>query len=391
MIIKIHRFLGIVLVFFVLVLSVTGTLLQHAEDFKIRQTYASSTFAKNVYGIKPCVISSAPISSKWISICNNNLYFEEKRIVNNITTLRAAFKKNDNYVILYDGHIITVSSSGEIIDLGHTETPKNVKISLEENILPGNLKKDKIENFLIFDEKNGSSIFECIRKARSNIKMVRTAVTLEVWNAVNSTFHDIEKFSEKKYSSRDLPGIIDFVKSRVNLIRGTIQNTQLIDDTFDFLSIGTYVERADFTARIIDVKYFILLPSSNYVGSQIDNFQWTLMLRSVSAYRGFKQTYGNNGVNHINIIEFLILDMTCPRSLMFSLDKISSHLTNLKKIYKKNSKAEEEISLIVKKFKKLSAKKILNIGLHEFLLEFIRKLYSVNSNLQNNYFFGKEK
>ena len=254
-----------------------------------------------------------------------------------------------------------------------------------------NFKKDKIENFLIFDEKNGSSIFECIRKARSNIKMVRTAVTLEVWNAVNSTFHDIEKFSEKKYSSRDLPGIIDFVKSRVNLIRGTIQNTQLIDDTFDFLSIGTYVERADFTARIIDVKYFILLPSSNYVGSQIDNFQWTLMLRSVSAYRGFKQTYGNNGVNHINIIEFLILDMTCPRSLMFSLDKISSHLTNLKKIYKKNSKAEEEICLIVKKFKKLSAKKILNIGLHEFLLEFIRKLYSVNSNLQNNYFFGKEK
>ena len=141
MIIKIHRFLGIVLVFFVLILSVTGTLLQHAEDFKIRQTYASSTFAKNVYGIKPCVISSAPISSKWISICNNNLYFEEKRIVNNITTLRAAYKKNDNYVILYDGHIITVSSSGEIIDLGHTETPKNVKISLKENILPGNLKK----------------------------------------------------------------------------------------------------------------------------------------------------------------------------------------------------------------------------------------------------------
>ena len=87
----------------------------------------------------------------------------------------------------------------------------------------------------------------------------------------------------KKILLKRFARIIDFVKSRVNLIRGTIQNTQLIDDTFDFLSIGTYVERADFTARIIDVKYFILLPSSNYVGSQIDNFQWTLMLRSVSA------------------------------------------------------------------------------------------------------------
>ena len=88
--------------------------------------------------------------------------------------------------------------------------------------------------------------------------MVRTAITLEVWDAINITYHDLEKYSKKKYSSKDLPEIIDLVKKQVNLIRGTILNTQLVNDSYDFLSLGTHFERADFTARIIDVKYFIL-------------------------------------------------------------------------------------------------------------------------------------
>ena len=88
-----------------------------------------------------------------------------------------------------------------------------------------------------------------------------------------------------------------------------------------FLILGTYFERADFTARIINVKYFILLPSINYVGSEVDNFQWSMMLRSISSYRAFKWAYGEEEINYIKIIDFLILNMTCPRSLFFFLLK----------------------------------------------------------------------
>ena len=103
--------------------------------------------------------------------------------------------------------------------------------------------------------------------------MVRTAVTLEVWNAINSSFHELDKnIKYTKNILKELPEIIEWVKKQVNLIRGTILNTQLINDGYDFLILGTYFERADFTARIINVKYFILLPSINYVGSDIDNF-----------------------------------------------------------------------------------------------------------------------
>ena len=195
------------------------------------------------------------------------------------------------------------------------------------------LNKEDIEFFLLFDDRNNSSISNCIKNARENIRMVRTAVTLEVWNSINSSFQELQKFTEKKYKSRELPEIIDWVKRQVNLIRGTILNTQLINDGYDFLILGTYFERADFTARIIDVKYFILLPSAEYVGSEIDNFQWSLMLRSISSFRAFKWAYGSKEINSNKIIDFLVLSMMCPRSLIFSIEKINHHLGRLSKFY----------------------------------------------------------
>ena len=88
------------------------------------------------------------------------------------------------------------------------------------------IDKYKIEYFLLFDESNGSCIKSCIINARANLKMVRTAVTLEVWNTVNSWYHELEKFEKKKYHSRDLPEILDWVKKNVNLIKGTIDNSK---------------------------------------------------------------------------------------------------------------------------------------------------------------------
>ena len=103
-------------------------------------------------------------------------------------------------------------------------------LRIEEEYLEKNkeIKKEKIEYFLLFDQDNNSSIYSCIDRARENAKMVRTAITLEVWDAINITFHDLENFSKKRYNSKDLPGIIDLVKKQVNLIRGTILNTQLV-------------------------------------------------------------------------------------------------------------------------------------------------------------------
>ena len=250
------------------------------------------------------------------------------------------------------------------------------------------LNKEKIEFFLLFDPKNDSSIKSCIEKARENIRMVRTAVTLEVWNAINSCYQELQNFIEKKYNSRELPEIIDWVKKQVNLIRGTILNTQLINDGYDFLILGTYFERADFTARIIDVKYFILLPSADYVGSEIDNFQWSLMLRSISSFRAFKWAYGSKEITSAKIIDFLVLNMMCPRSLIFSLEKINHHLDRLEIFYNQEEIKKININRFYKRFKKLNVNKILEIGLHVFLKNFIKDMSSFYINLEKRYFLG---
>ena len=254
------------------------------------------------------------------------------------------------------------------------------------------IKKEKIISFLLFDANNPSSIKNCIKNARENIRMVRTAVTLEVWNAINSTFHDLESnIQSTKNILKELPEIIEWVKKQVNLIRGTILNTQLINDGYDFLILGTYFERADFTARIINVKYFILLPSVNYVGSEVDNFQWSMMLRSISSFRAFKWAYGEEQINYIKIIDFLILNMTCPRSLIFSVEKINHHLERLSTFYKQKTKAKTQVKLMYRDLKKMDANKISDIGLHEFLRLFIQDINLIYSNLEKKYFFGTEE
>ena len=250
------------------------------------------------------------------------------------------------------------------------------------------ISKEKIIFYLLFESENSSSVKNCIKTARENIRMVRTAVTLEVWNAVNSFFYNFNDLTKKKYYSKDLPEIIDLVKRNVNLIKGTIVNTQLLNDGFDFLILGNYFERADFTARIIDVKYFILLPSTSLIGTQIDNFQWSLMLRAVSSYRAFKWAYGNSEIDYIKIIDFLILNSKCPRSLFFSVEKISYHLKRLRKYYKENKHLSFKIESLFRKLKKLSVNDILDEGLHEFLTNFIKDISAVYSDLEKKYFLG---
>ena len=113
---KLHRFLGITLVFFVMILSITGTLLQHAEEFGIRQKFISSSLTSNLYNIKPCTVSSTKTGNKWISLCDSNLYFQENKIVNNIHSINAILKNNSQYTIQYNkSHEIVISDDGEII------------------------------------------------------------------------------------------------------------------------------------------------------------------------------------------------------------------------------------------------------------------------------------
>ena len=240
----------------------------------------------------------------------------------------------------------------------------------------------------MFDEGNPSSVINCFSKARENIRIARTAVTLEVWNAINTSFFEFSTYGNARYNTKNLLEIIDIVKRQVNTIRGTIVNTQLLNDGFDFLTIGTYFERADFTARLIDVKYYILLPSSDYIGSANDQFQWGMLLRSISSYRAYNWAYGTNEYSYSRIIDLLILNVDCPRSLAYSVGKISEHFRSLVNYYNQSSKAHNQAKELFKKLKTQTPDQISEYGLHEFLKSFLEQIDDLYDCLNHKYFRG---
>ena len=126
------------------------------------------------------------------------------------------------------------------------------------------------------------------------------------------------------------------------LIRGAILGTLLRRDGFHFLNLGYYLERADNTARLLDVKYYVLLPQVDYVGSGLDNYQWATLLRSMSAYRAFNWAYGAE-MTPTRIAHFLILNPACPRSLMTSILGATEQLEALQRGYGQSTRAQTQV------------------------------------------------
>ena len=174
----------------------------------------------------------------------------------------------------------------------------------------------RVTDYLLRDTSNPSSVLSVIKQARDNARLVRTALTTEVWGAVNETWMLLTDVLKEPVPETDLPEILSIIRQQSALVRGALHGTMLRNDIYDFARIGTFIERADSTARIIDVKYYALLPSPNLVGSRMDNVQWEMLLRSVSAHRSFR--WATDGeTTSANIANFLILDRRMPRSLAY--------------------------------------------------------------------------
>ena len=152
------------------------------------------------------------------------------------------------------------------------------------------IEQKKVEDYLFFDEDNPSSVFNCILNARSNALVVRTSFTPESWLAINKTYQEILKLKNNNFNASDLPNLTEWTIEQVNLFRGSLSSL-LRNDGYNFLYLGLFVERADNSARLLDVKYFVLLPKPEYIGSNIDNMQWSILLRSLSSFRAFRWAY----------------------------------------------------------------------------------------------------
>lgn len=227
-----------------------------------------------------------------------------------------------------------------------------------------------VSDFLLRDLSNPSSVLSSMETARMNARMVRTALTLETWESINEAWMAMKRMLSEPVDERDLPTILDSIKRETALIRGAFYGTMLRNEIFDFAQIGTYVERADNTARIIDVKYYVLLPSLSWVGSSLDNYQWESILRSVAAHRSYRWVY-DAVYKPSNIAEYLILNSRMPRSLTFCYRFIVEHLRFRAEEYGQSHPCIETAEQTLARLKAGAIGEIFDTGLHEFLDGFI--------------------
>ncbi len=237
---------------------------------------------------------------------------------------------------------------------------------------------------LMLDQENPSSIRTCLERARANGRSVRTALTVQVWEALNDGWRRLELMDPAE-AQRDLPGVLDWVKSRSALIRGAVQGTMLRDDGYHFLTLGGFLERADMTLRLLDVKSYVLLPETEVVGGGRDHHQWTSVLHATSALRAYHHVYRGD-YSPGTIADFLILNRRFPRSVAFSYAEIGQCLAALKEGYGEEHDCHRTTARMIEDLGRLRMGEIFRIGLHEFVLEAIGRTNRLGSEIYRAYF-----
>jgi uncharacterized alpha-E superfamily protein len=243
-----------------------------------------------------------------------------------------------------------------------------------------------VVDFLLRDTTNPSSVISSIENARTNARTVRTALTTEVWEAVNECWMALKGALKKPINETELPAILGEIRRHSALVRGAMHGTMLRNDIYDFTQIGTALERADNTARIIDVKYYTLLPSASFVGSALDNVQWETILRSVSGHRSFRWL-NDEEMSPPRIAEFLILDSRFPRALSFCSRILEENLGFLAKDYGARLPCHDLIDAQRDKLRQHTITTIFDEGLHQFITEFIRDNNAIGQQIEQDYRF----
>jgi uncharacterized alpha-E superfamily protein len=234
--------------------------------------------------------------------------------------------------------------------------------------------------FLTFDEANPNSLLSCINAARENARTVREIIPSDMWEKMNELYHQVQAHSRSN-SVRDLQQLYAQVRSANYWFAGLLQNVVSHGEAWHFLRLGRMIERADKTARLIDVKYFYLLPSPDAVGSASDSVQWGAVLKSVNAFEMYRKQF--HRIVYQDVAEFLIFDPLFPRSMAYC---VASCAKSLIKITRRTTDAGREIAALQAVLEATDTTTILKNGLHEFIDQFQIRLNVFDRAIHRSFF-----
>jgi uncharacterized alpha-E superfamily protein len=244
------------------------------------------------------------------------------------------------------------------------------------------LSAENVLRFMILDSGNPSSIYGCLRAARESARSVRGAITSEMYEDLNSAWLEMRAYDYAAIEAMGVSAFLDWVKMRSHLFRGVTFGTMLRDEGYHFIRLGTHLERADNTARILDVKYHTLLPSAADVGGAVDYYQWGALLRSVSGFESYRKIY-SDVITPRRVAELLILRDDMPRSLHACMNFI--HET-LERLCDEGSHELERMSgELHAKLHYGKTDDIIRFGLHEYLVDFLARISTLGNEVSRQF------
>ena len=255
---------------------------------------------------------------------------------------------------------------------------------LFQELYGGEATAGNVLNFLTFDTRSPNSILSCVRAARENARSVRETISSEMWEQVNAFYLQVEEASKNK-TIRDFHGFYSDVKVASHHFAGVTNATQSRSESWHFGQLGQLLERADKTARILDVKYFVLLPSVDAVGSPIDDLQWIALLKSASAYEMYRKV--EHKISPAGVASFLILDPYFPRSIKFCLNRAEYSLKRIARTerYDNSLKSERSLGRLRAELEYLTLDEIFQQGLHEFLNDLQARINEVGNRISEDF------
>lgn len=241
---------------------------------------------------------------------------------------------------------------------------------------------DNMLNFMVLDSTNGSSIYSCIQSARENARCMRGVITSEMYEDLNDLWLHMRNIDYAQIESKGVSEFFDWVKLQSHQFRGVTFGTMLRDEGYQFIRLGTFMERGDNTARILDVKYHTLLPSVADVGGAVDYYQWSALLRSVSAFDSYRKVY-RDAITPMKVAELLILRDDMPRSLHACMNEIYEILRLL--CDQSQLEAERLAGELHARLHYGRTQQIFELGLHEYLMEFLEGISNLGEEINKDF------
>lgn len=241
---------------------------------------------------------------------------------------------------------------------------------------------DNVLDFMIFDETNTSSIRRCLLAARENAHAVRGTLTSELWETTNGTWLKMRDFTREEFHDVGAGEFFEWVKYRSHLSRGVTIGTMLQDDALRFIRIGTFLERADNTARILDVKYQILLPAGEVEGGAADYYQWSALLRSVSAFEVYRKVY-RDLITPARVAELMLLRVDMPRSMARCLKEVYSNLQRIRNA--QSAETERQAGELEAQLRFGRIEDIVRGGLHTYTMRLLDRVQELGNRIADDF------